>query len=157
MNQGKTLSTGTSLISNITKNSNKMTISIGEKGSRNYELDANSTNATNGKGTNVKVNFDPSANPGIPTKDPKTGNVSDASRPNEIGLAHEMIHGERSMEGKATDYSIYDSHSYKNTNGNTVIQKERKEEFETIGLKVNNSHNENNIRKEQGLKQRGAY
>ena len=31
------------------------------------------------------------------------------------------------------------------------------EELETVGLKGNNTHNENNIRKEQGLKQRGAY
>lgn len=134
-----------------------MTIEIGKIGSTNYETDVNSTNATNGKGTNVKVNFDISANPLIPTKDPKTGNVSDQNRPNEIGLAHEMIHGEKAMKGKAIDYSIKSSYTYKDVNGKKTSQMVPQEELETVGLKGNNTHNENNIRKEQGLKQRGAY
>ena len=156
-NTNKKLTTGTRLISNIVKSDKQMTIEIGKIGSTNYETDVNSTNATNGKGTNVKVNFDISANPLIPTKDPKTGNVSGQNRPNEIGLAHEMIHGERSMKGKAIDYSIKSSYTYKDVNGKKTSQMVPQEELETVGLKGNNTHNENNIRKEQGLKQRGAY
>ncbi|KXB47514.1 RHS repeat-associated core domain protein [Bacteroidales bacterium KA00344] len=156
-NTNKKLTTGTGLISNIVKSDKQMTIEIGKIGSTNYETDVNSTNATNGKGTNVKVNFDISANPLIPTKNPKTGNVSDQNRPNEIGLAHEMIHGERSMKGKAIDYSIKSSYTYKDVNGKKTSQIVPQEELETVGLKGNNTHNENNIRKEQGLKQRGAY
>ena len=156
-NTNKKLTTGTGLISNIVKSNKQMTIEIGKIGSTNYETDVNSTNATNGKGTNVKVNFDISANPLIPTKNSKTGNVSDQNRPNEIGLAHEMIHGERSMKGKAIDYSIKSSYTYKDVNGKKTSQMVPQEELETVGLKGNNTHNENNIRKEQGLKQRGAY
>ncbi|MDY3852539.1 MAG: RHS repeat-associated core domain-containing protein [Prevotella sp.] len=156
-NTNKKLTTGTELISNIVKSDKQMTIEIGKIGSTNYETDVNSTNATNGKGTNVKVNFDISANPLIPTKDPKTGNVSDQNRPNEIGLAHEMIHGERSMKGKAIDYSIKSSYTYKDVNGKKTSQMVPQEELETVGLKGNNTHNENNIRKEQGLKQRGGH
>lgn len=156
-NNGKNLTTGTSLISDVTKSSKEMTISIGKKGSTNFESDVNSTNASNGKGTNVNVNFDISANPLVPTKDPKTGNVSGETRPGEIGLAHEMIHGERSMEGKATDYSIQGSNTYKDDSGNKTTQTAPQEELETVGLKGNNTYNENNIRKEQELKQRGAY
>jgi hypothetical protein len=156
-NIDKSLINGTSLISYIMKSSKEMTIAVGAKGSGNKENDVNSTNAVNGKGSDVKVNFDISANPSIPTKDPKTGNVSGETRPGEIGLAHEMIHGERSMEGKATDYSIQGSNTYKDASGKITTQTERQEELETVGLKGNYKYNENNIRNEQGLKQRGAY
>ena len=161
-NSSKTLNTGTNLIRDLnTKDpgSKTMTISIGTPGSGNSESDKNSANAINGKGSDVTVNFDPSANPSIPTKDPVTGNVSGANRPDEIGLAHEMIHGERSMDGKATNYSTTDTHTYKDAAGNTVTQTVPKEELQTVGVKGNNpnDYTENKIRQEQGLNQRGAY
>ena len=161
-NSSKTLNTGTNLIRNLNKKdagSKTMTISIGTPGSGNSESDKNSANAINGKGSDVTVNFDPSANPSIPTKDPVTGNVSGATRPDEIGLAHKMIHGERSMDGKATNYSTTDTYTYTDAAGNTVTQTVPKEELQTVGLKGNNpnDYTENKIRKEQGLNERGAY
>ncbi|TKG87726.1 hypothetical protein EYV94_28015, partial [Puteibacter caeruleilacunae] len=159
-NSGKTLTTGTGLIRDLNQkgaDSKTMTISIGAVGSGNSEMDVNPTDATNGKGSDVTVNFDPSANPSIPTKDPATGNVSGKTRPDEIGLAHELIHGERSMKGKATNYSTTDTHTYKDAAGNTVTQTVPKEELQTVGLKDPNVYTENKIRKEQGLDERGAY
>ena len=161
-NSSRSLNTGTNLIRDLNKKdpgSKTMGIAIGTSGSGNFESDKNSTSATNGRGSDVSVNFDPSANPSIPTKDPSTGDVSGATRPDEIGLAHEMIHGEHSMEGKATNYSTMDTHTYKDAAGNTVTQTVPKEELQTVGLNGNNQNDytENKIRQEQGLKQRGAY
>ncbi|MDR1876213.1 MAG: type III secretion system effector protein, partial [Flavobacteriaceae bacterium] len=98
----------------------------------------------------------------ILTIDPKTGNVSGKKRPNQIGLGHEIIHGDRSMRGKAIDYSDEDTHSYQDADGNTVTQTVPKEELGTVGLKHNTSEDitENDLRKEQREtknKQRGAY
>lgn len=90
---------GTRLIRRLNSSDKTMTIQIVSAGSGNSEIDVNSANAINGKGTDVNVYFDPTSDPSIKTEDPKTGNVSEKKRPNQIGLAHEMIHGERSMRG----------------------------------------------------------
>lgn len=134
-----------------------VTISIGAAGSGNSEKDINSKNAINGIGSDATVNFDPTANPFILTKDPTTGNVSGTSRPNEIGLGHELIHADRSMNGKAVDYSTTATYSYKNDKGNTVTQTIPQEELETVGLQGKYKYSENKLRKEQGLNERGAY
>lgn len=153
---------GTELISRVINSSNTMTITVGAKGSGNSESDVNSANAINGVGSDVNVSFDPTSNPDILTVDPKTGNVSGKKRPNQIGLGHEIIHGERSMRGEAIDYSDMGTHTYQDENGTTVTQTVPKEELGTVGLKHNTSKDitENDLRKEQGKtknKQRGAY
>ncbi|MDR1652538.1 MAG: hypothetical protein LBS01_02580, partial [Prevotellaceae bacterium] len=147
--------TGTNLIRDLNSSKRTVTISIGTGG--NSETDVNSTNAINGVGSDANVTFNPTANPPILTKDPKTGNVSGASRPNEIGLGHELIHADKSMKGKAVDYSTTATHTYKDATGNTVTQTMPKEELETVGLMGNHKYNENKLRKEQGLNERGAY
>ncbi len=114
-NKGTYLKAGNKLIRELNKKdagSKTVTISIGASGSGNSETDVNSRNAINGIGSDANVNFDPSANPLIDTKDPVTGNVSGQTRPDEVGLSHELIHAKRSMDGKPTDYSITDHHTY---------------------------------------------
>jgi hypothetical protein len=155
-NSGKALTSGSELIRDLNKKGDgarTVTISIGTGGNRESHL---VTNSINGVGTDSNVTFDPTSNPSIPTKDPTTGNVSGATRPNEIGLGHELIHADRAMKGKS-EGSATATHTYKDATGNTVTQTVRKEELETVGLQGNYKYNENKLRKEQGLNERGAY
>ena len=89
----------------------------------------------------------------------KTGRVNGEKRPAHVGLAHELIHGDRSMRGVAIDYSENATYTYTNSRGQRVKQSLKKEEAATIGLKhvKKDDITENDIRKEQGLKLRGAY
>jgi RHS repeat-associated protein len=157
-NPDKALTSGSELIRDLNKKGDgarTVTISIGTRG--NTESDVNPANAINGIGSDANVSFDPTSNPNILTKDPTTGNVSGATRPNEIGLGHELTHADRSMKGVAVDYSTNATHTYKDATGNTIIQTQPKEELETVGLQGNHKYNENKLRKEQGLNERGAY
>ena len=149
--------TGTNLIRSLNSSKQTVTIKIGDADSKNFEQDSNSKNASNGVGTDATINFNPLFNPSVLTTDPKTGNVSGATRPNEIGLGHELIHADRSMNGEAVDYSITDTHTYKDATGSPITQTKFKEELETVGLKGNYKYTENKLRREQGLNERGAY
>lgn len=143
-------------------NSSKRIMSINiisEKEEGNFETDDNPTNAINGKRSNVNVHFNPESNPDIPTLNRKTGRVSNKKRPSQVGLAHEMIHGDRSMRGVAIEYSESESYSYMNNRGQRVMETLSKEEAATVGLNhvKKNDITENDIRKDQGLNPRGAY
>ncbi|MEM6696805.1 MAG: RHS repeat-associated core domain-containing protein, partial [Bacteroidota bacterium] len=144
-------SAGTRLIRRLNSSDKTVTIDIGMPGSGNTESDVSSADAINGKGTDTNVSFDPTSDPSIETEDPKTGNVSGKKRPNQVGLAHELIHAERSMRGEAIDYSETGTHTYKDASGTTVTQTVPKEELATVGLKHNKKKDitENQIRKEQ--------
>ena len=106
--------------------------------------------------TTEVINFDPTANPNIPTIDPATGNVSGATRPNEIGLGHELIHADHINKG-TVDFTI-GTNTYQTAKGNRT-EKVSNEELNTMGVSGynNNKSTENKIRKEQGLNERGAY
>ena len=125
----------------------------------NSEIDDNPANAINGKGSNVNVYFNPNSNPQIPTLNAKTGRVNGEKRPAHVGLAHELIHGDRSMRGVAIDYSENATYTYTNSRGLRVTQSLKKEEAATIGLKhvKKDDITENDIRKEQGLKLRCSF
>lgn len=141
-----------------------VTIFVGAPGSGNSAVSDDKTstgkidwtNATNGKGANATIKFDPASNPSILTKDAKTGIVSGANRPKEIGIAHEMIHGQHINKG-TVDMSSGTT-NYKTASG-TQTQTIKKEEINTIGLSGSSSNGatENKIRKEQGLDARGGY
>ena len=152
-------SAGTRLIRRINSSNKTMTINVISNDEGNYETDENSTNAINGSGTNVNVYFNPESDPDIPTLDKKTGRVVDEKRPSQVGLAHEMIHGDRSMRGSAIDYTEEESYTYTNSQGEKTTQSILKEEAATVGLNhvKKNDITENDIRKEQGLESRGAY
>ncbi|PQL94516.1 RHS repeat-associated core domain-containing protein [Apibacter adventoris] len=143
---------GTRLIRRLNSSDKTMTIQMASAGSGNSETDVNSANAINGKGTDVNVYFDPISDPSIMTEGPKTGNVSRKKRPNQVGLAHEMIHGERSMRGEALGYDEWGTQTYKDASGKTVTVPVRKEEAATSGVKYHTKKDitENQIRKEQG-------
>ena len=159
---------GTTLISNLISDTKTTTIVVGAKGSGNSaKADSRTatgnvdwTNATNGAGDNATVSFDPTANPDIPTVDPKTGNVSGAKRPNQIGLGHELIHADHINNGDV-DFTPA-THTYNDANGNPTTQTIITEELRTVGLQGVKAGDvtENNLRQEQRKtrkKQRGAY
>ncbi len=153
---GKT--SGTRLIRRINSSKRTMTIVLNEKIS-NREKDVNRTNAKNGIGTDVVVIFNPTRVAYIPTLNPATKRVHKTTRPPQVGLGHEMIHGDRSMRGVSLRRNLYESHTYIDSSGRHVTEKILIDEAETIGL----SHvgpddiTENDIRKEQGQNSRGAY
>jgi len=151
---------GTRLIRRINSSQKIMTIHIlTDKAQGNSETDENPTNAINGIGSNTNVWFNPDSNPDFKTLDVKTGKIRDKKRPSHVGLAHEMIHGDRSMRGEAIKYSDMDTQTYTNAAGKEVTERVRKEEAATVGLKFvkKNDITENDIRKEQGQDPRGAY
>jgi len=129
----------------------------------------NFADALNGKGSDTEVYFNPKADPDIMTVDPATGNVSAAKRPAFIGLAHELIHAERSMRGEAIDYGITADYTYqiskrridagRDLEIRTHTQHVPKEELATVGLAYNKNGDitENMIRAEHNLRPRGAY
>jgi hypothetical protein len=166
-NSGKNLNSGNGLIRELNQKGpgeKIVTISIGAAGSGNSASTVDKTatgtvdwtNAKNGTGANATVNFDPSANPSIQTKDPATGTVAGATRPDEIGLSHELIHTQHINKG-SVDFTPTNN-TYQTASGN-VTQTVAKEELSTVGLSGNAAGDvtENKIRKEQGLNDRGAY
>ena len=159
---------GTTLVTNLISSSKTTTIVVGAEGSGNSaKADSRTstgivdwTNAKNGTGDNATVSFDPTANPDIPTGDPKTGNVSGAKRPNQIGLGHELIHADHINNGDV-DFT-QTTHTYNDANGTPTTQTVINEELRTVGLQGVKAGDvtENNLRKEQRQtrkKQRGAY
>ena len=122
-------------------------------------------------GSSATVWFNPNFKAKPQTINPKNGVVSQIDRPTYIGLAHELIHADRSMRGASISYDKYASYSY--VIGYSVkfgwfrrtispiykTQYVLKEELATVGLKYNKSNDitENQIRKEHGLWLRGAY
>ena len=158
-NSGKYLKTGSELIRDLNKkgaNAKTVTIFIGTGGSGNAASTVDWANATNGIGADATVKFDPTFNPQIPTIDPATGNVSGATRPNEIGLSHELIHADHINKG-TVDFTTR-TNTYQTATG-TQTEEVKKEELNTIGVPGYNSNKatENKIRREQRLNQRGAH
>ena len=152
---------GTRLVRRLNGSEKTMTIEVVSKGG-NRERSENPLDAINGKGTNTIVIFNPDFNPDISELDETTGYVVNGKRPEFIGLAHEMIHADRGMRGVAIDYTMEESHSFVNNAGEPDLELLPKEEAATIGF--NSLHRigsfnitENSIRKEMGLRQRGAY
>ena len=156
---------GTNLIRRL--NSSDKTLTIDVQNSQGYFADGvgnkakatNYTNAADGTGSDAIVSFDPTSNPSIMTKDTKTGNVSGKTRPNQIGLGHELIHAEHYMDGDYSPSTSTSTHTYKDASGNTVTQTYKTEELRTVGVAGTKKDDitENQLRKEQKQNSRGAY
>ena len=156
---------GTNLIRRL--NSSDKTLMIDIKDSQgnflyrdgNQAKATNYTNAANGVGSDAIVSFDPTSNPNIMTKDPKTGTVSGKTRPNQIGLGYELIHAEHYMDGDYSPATSTSTHTYKDASGNTVTQTYKTEELRTVGIAGTKKDDitENQLRKEQKQNPRGAY
>jgi RHS repeat-associated protein len=153
----KTKPVGTLLVGNLAGSSKLVTIYVDDtKG--NFENDVSPVDALNPKkGSDTMVSFNPNSDPLIPTLDPKTGLVSERHRPGFVGLAHELIHANRSMNGKAINYGVKVNYSCNTAGGLVECIPMPQEEYETVGLLGNEIITENNIRLEQGLNPRGAY
>ena len=129
--------------------------------------------AYNKKGVDAVVILNIKNDPDIMTIDSETGNVRPAKGPGYIGLAHEMIHADRLMRGVAIKRNKFSTYRYQIDKVKKYfifkfwswmspvyrVEKVRKEELATIGLKHNKKGDitENMIRKEHGLNLRGAY
>ena len=135
-------SNGTALISDAINNEHTASIVIEHTGGF-AEKDADNVAATNGEGSNVYIYYSVQQSPKIGVS--RGGGISYEERPSYIGLAHEMIHGVRSMNG-----IIYDK------TGGKITQPTFREELETIGIGGNSRYiiNENLIRLEHGLDKR---
>ena len=144
-------SNGTALISDAINNEHTASIVIEHTGGF-AEKDADNVAATNGEGSNVYIYYSVQQSPKIGVS--RGGGISYEERPSYIGLAHEMIHGVRSMNGIAVTglvpFSIYDK------TGGKITQPTFREELETIGIGGNSRYiiNENLIRLEHGLDKR---
>ena len=134
-----------------------MTIQITDPGEKSREHDIFRKDASNGKGTDVVVNFDVTYTPKLLTKNGKTGKSSEEVIPLFIVLGHEIIHGERSMDGIAVDPDTKFSYKYRTPYGQLKIKNTSKEELETVGIWGKAKRTENVLRKEHGLNKRIKY
>ncbi len=137
------------------------TVKIGGADSGNSFRYSSAKKASNGKGSDGTVYFNPTSNnPLIETLDPQTGTVSPSNRPHEIGLGHELIHADRAMRGVTIPLNKTTSQTYTDAIGNKVTEiGVRCEELATVGISgnTNNDITENDLREEQGQNPRGAY
>ena len=156
-NMSKELTVGTSLIESLIKHKRTMTIQTTDLGEKSREHDIYRRDAFNGKGTDVVVNFDVTDTPKLLTENGKTGKSSEEVTPLFIVLGHEIIHGERSMDGIAIDPDTKSSYKYRSPNGQLKIKNTSKEELETVGIIGKAKRTENALRKEHGLNKRIKY
>ena len=156
-NKSKKLTVGTSLIESVIKHKRTMKIQITDPGEKSREHDIYWKDAFNGKGTDVVVNFDVTYTPKLLTENGKTGKSSEEVTPLFIVLGHEIIHGERSMDGISVDPDTKSSYKYRNPYGQLIIKNTSKEELETVGIFGKAKRTENALRKEHGLNKRIKY
>jgi hypothetical protein len=140
------LGKGTELVDRLIDSGKTVTITNAPSGDGNAAESSDWTKAKDGTGSDATVEFDKNSNPLIQTVDSKTGEIVPKTRPNQVGLGHELIHADHI------------------TNGTIQMNKSdednvRDEEKATVGIKYNkpNDITENNIRKEQGVEPRGKY
>ena len=156
-NKSKKLTVGNSLIESVIKHKRTMTIQTTDPGEKSSEHDIYRRDAFNGKGTDVVVNFDVTDTPKLLTENGKTGKSSEEVMPLFLVLGHEIIHGERSMDGIAIDPDTKSSYKYRSPNGQLKIKNTSKEELETVGIFGKAKRTENALRKEHGLNKRIKY
>jgi RHS repeat-associated protein len=150
---------GSQLVSRVIRSARTATIDVAAAGAGNSEDDVTPANAINRRGSDTNIHVDLTANPHIHTLNPRTGRVSDRTRPPQIGTGHELIHADRSMRGRAIDYSTAGTFRYRDAAGNLVTQNRPREELGTVGLRYNRRGDitENQLRHEQHVRPRGAY
>ena len=169
------LDSGTELVRRMnTKHSvtkrekDKHIITIEETGEGNSWKSDKPIDSGTGKGTPGTINYNPSSNPLISTKDPETKREVKTRRPPQIGLAHELIHADHAREGTVQgklDESGNPKHklgtyTYINKDGKLVTAGDDNiEEIRTMGLGYNliGDVTENQIRKENNLNERCRY
>ena len=118
-----------------------------------------------GIGTSGTIRYNPSSDPLISTKDPKSRREVRTRRPPQIGLAHELIHADHAREGtvqgeldaSGQPQHKLGTHTYIDSFGILrTIDYYPIEEIRTVGLGYNlpGDVTENQIRKEHNLNER---
>ena len=154
-NLDKELVNGTRLVSELINHERSMDIRPSADNSR--EHDRYQMDALNGKGTDVYVYYNMKQNPLVLTRNPETGKIKEEAIPSHIVLGHELIHGHRSMNGKAVSIEKKSEYTYKDERGVTWKTSEKNEELETTGIKGKYKYTENKLREEQELNKRIKY
>jgi hypothetical protein len=118
----------------------------------------NSTNESNGVGSDSIVEINLTNKRVYGTFDENTGISRQQDTPVWITLAHELIHADHAARG--TTLIGTGTYSYKDTNGRRRTARENRYELATVGIEGLNNRmdiTENDIRKEQGLRVRSEY
>jgi RHS repeat-associated protein len=147
--------TGTKLMGSLASSKQKVTVDQQVVGGGN-KTRFNAVDAQNKVRTDALVLFEPGANPGIMTEG-SNKIVTPQSRPDFIGLAHEMIHALHVVNGDVS--SGTGTWEYQTPAG-SVIQTRPLEELRTVGLNGFGDWfgpSENDIREDHKLPRRGAY
>ena len=154
-NLDKKLVNGTRLVSELINHERSMDIRPSADNSR--EHDRYQMDALNGKGTDVSIYYNMRQNPTVLTRNLKTGKIQEEAIPSHIVLGHELIHGHRSMNGRAVSIEKKSEYTYKDERGVTWKTSEKNEELETTGIKCKYKYTENKLREEQEINKRIRY
>ncbi|NIW96681.1 MAG: hypothetical protein GWN13_00235 [Phycisphaerae bacterium] len=104
----------------------------------------------------IKVLFNPEADPAIMTRQPNGSVKPEKGRPAYIGLGHELIHALREVLGSMEKEE--ETRYFIGPRGERRRETAEREEFETVGLPgFEWDITENDLRREHGRKERGAY
>ncbi len=170
-NPSKKLVNGTQLLQDVTGHKKETEIIVGPDKVENgkwytsdfYQHNNSNENATNGVGSDGYIIM--GADVQLLEKDPKTNKTAFKKVGKAIGLATELIHALKGMDGKQRKESWVESNEYTTPDGKTKTEAIRREELETHGLGGATNYdkngkayvNENDIRKEQGRNPRASY
>ena len=161
---------GTALVRDVIQRERKrVTISLEYLKESSDTIPANSSDATNGKGSDSRIRFDLSdINHRDRLLDNKTGQTKLAPTGATVGIGHELIHAKNHMDGtflpkestmevcQAHPDRCYD-HTYKEKNGEIRTQTIAMEEANTVGFTGRSGPTENAIRSEQGEEMKVKY
>ena len=158
---------GNELITRLIDTAFTTEICVGTNGNTASAIDI--TNASNGTGSDTRIEFNPEADPGIMTVNRYSGDVFKAKRPAHIGLSHELIHADHNAQGSRIlgkqSYTYQTGKQYIKVGASYVLSVSTQTQFvnsrelRTVGLAEVRPGDitENDIRAEQGLQPRGAY
>ena len=151
---------GTNLIRRLNSHDNLVTIGkfSGPGAYEGAETEGKEQNSYNGVGTNSEVGIGGQMK--FLVVDPETGKNIPELGSDEITLGHELIHSLKTMDGNATNPGKKGTNYFENRFGENEYEIQNAEELETTGLNGYSKDSyptENDLRKENGKKERAAY
>ena len=175
-NRNSHFTAGTKLIRTIINSKKTTEIGVNSQGI-NKAHSIYRQDAYNGKGTDVRITYDPNQehSPEVLVKNPRNGNSSYEVSPVIINLGHELVHAERALYGRQASDDTDNKHDealgqYLVTRPNGLSYKitDELEELQTTGIKSifinsskatsgNSQFTENILRKEHGYNERVEY
>ena len=175
-NRNSHFTAGTKLIRTIINSKKTTEIGVNSQGI-NKAHSIYRQDAYNGKGTDVRITYDPNQehSPEVLVRNPRNGNSSYEVSPVIINLGHELVHAERALYGRQASDDTDNKHDealgqYLVTRPNGLSYKitDELEELQTTGIKSifinsskatsgNSQFTENILRKEHGYNERVEY